>query len=312
MIVTRTYGVLSDNGTEQVKVQMVAQSIQHPQWIAIVSYKNGEMTGCSCLSKDEAKKVRDLIHKYFHDGQLREDVIHTLTTTPANDLNYKSVLKDATKEELEEAIAIMKKGGKHKQRISSCKAALSNYRAKNYKPEPSKPKIVEFPKEKPKIIPLPVTNGAAAYDECLAKINKEAEMFSDEECKYVMNGLLEMCKTDQNFRNNFMRKDKSFGGFMDYMYEAARKGYCIKYGNTGWLGRDAALGVALDYYNNDQEKQDAIKKAEEEAKKKQREAERKEREQKRKEEQKKKQEKAKEKADGGSTQDREEKESVTA
>jgi hypothetical protein len=114
-------------------------------------------------------------------------------------------------------------------------------------------KVVQFPKEKPEIIPLK-TDGNSTYEDCVAKLDKEAEMFTDSDSQYVIDGLKELCKVDQDFRNNLMREEKTYGGFIEYMGKAAQNGYCIKYGNVGWIDRDTGLGLAIDYYNHDEAK----------------------------------------------------------
>lgn len=221
-------------------------------------------------------------------------VLHSLTTLPSGDTNYQSALKKATVDEIATAINLMEEsGGRHQTRIRVCKAELDR-RAKrpvgttesedklktkakvetNIEPKEPEPKVVTFPTEDkmPKIIPLH-TEGERTYGECVAKATKEKEMFTDDDSQYVIIGLLELCKVDQDFRNNFMREDKSYGDFMEYMFKVAQNGYCVKYGNVGWLSRDLGLALAIDYYNNDSEKQKEIEDAErakkaEEAKKK--------------------------------------------
>lgn len=49
-------------------------------------------------------------------------------------------------------------------------------------------------------------------EECIEKINKEKEIFKDSDSTFVLDGILEMCKVNPNFRNNFMREEKTFSG----------------------------------------------------------------------------------------------------
>lgn len=209
-------------------------------------------------------------------------ILHSLTTLPSGDTNYQTALNKANTEELAAAIMIMKEsGGRHQTRIKVCEAELAK-KEKDYIPkkrgrkpkttvetetksevkeeEAPKEKVLVFPTEdkKPKIISLPQTNEERTYGECVAKLTKEKEMFKDNDSQYVITALMELTKVDQDFRNNLMREDKSYSGFMEYMEKAARNGYCIKYGNIGWLDRDTALGLAIDYYNNDETKQKEV------------------------------------------------------
>lgn len=53
------------------------------------------------------------------------DTVHALVTLPATDGNFKSRLGRASGNEIEQAIAQMKKsGGSHKSRITSCEREL--------------------------------------------------------------------------------------------------------------------------------------------------------------------------------------------
>ena len=53
------------------------------------------------------------------------DALHSLSTLPANDLNFKSSLNMATEDQIMLAIVHMKdNGGKHKGRISACEREL--------------------------------------------------------------------------------------------------------------------------------------------------------------------------------------------
>lgn len=197
------------------------------------------------------------------------DLVKTLTSLPANDCNYTLALKKATADDLNIAIKQMKEsGGRHSTRIKACESALKKQGLKSEKQSEKKTdcKIYQFPTpdKKPQIYQLK-TDGNKTYEECEEKLNKEKETFKDADCQYVLDGLLELAKVDQNFRNNIMREDKTYAGFMEYMFKAAKDGYCIKFGNVGWLDRDLALGLAIDYYNADIEKK---KKEEEEKRKK--------------------------------------------
>ena len=53
------------------------------------------------------------------------DTVHSLSTLPANDGNFKSCLNRATENQIMLAIVRMKdNGGKHKGRISACEREL--------------------------------------------------------------------------------------------------------------------------------------------------------------------------------------------
>lgn len=276
----KVYGTVASHGSKVLKLTRTETGV------ALTSYKDGMSVGALPFSKEEAEVLRRLLMKEFRVKELEKkkeelsDTVKSLTCLPTSDCSYASALCQATKEELEQAIEIMKKGGRNATRIKACENAIKRIdngritetkekvegtkenkaETKENKVE-EKPKIVEFPSEdkKPKIIKL-VTEGDRTYGECVVKLQKEAEQFKDTDSEYVIAGLIELCKVDPDFRNNLMREDKSYGGFMEYMFKAAQNGYCVKYGNVGWLDRDTALGLAIDYYNHDSEKEEEIKK----------------------------------------------------
>ena len=75
-------------------------------------------------------------------------------------------------------------------------------------------------------------------------------IYKDADSQYVLDGVLELCKVDKDFRNNVMREDKDYEGALDYMADMCQKGYGYKKGsNYGFLDRDAGLGFTIDYFN---------------------------------------------------------------
>lgn len=114
--------------------------------------------------------------------------------------------------------------------------------------EEKKSNIIQFPMPKPEIEKF-VTEGNTTYEECEDKINKEKAIFVDPDSQYVLDGLLELCKVDGDFRNNFIREDKNFEGVLGYMGDMCQQGYGYRKGNYGFMDRDMGLGFAIDYYN---------------------------------------------------------------
>lgn len=209
-----------------------------------------------------------------------DSVVRALTQIPVNDSNYP---KDATPDQLRKAIAIMESqpNGHHKTRLTRCKSALSrlekgvNVKAATPEPKekekpvvektvepteipvaPKSNKIITFPKQdETEITKLPATNETHTYEECEAKLNKEREMFKgDRDSNYVIDGLLEVCVVDQDFRNNVMRPEKSYVGAMNYFADKAKQGYCMRVGNIGVMDADTALQYSIDYFNSEDSK----------------------------------------------------------
>ena len=310
--VLKDYGAVADHGSKVLKLQLIKDAGEDT--LSLVSYKDGMSVANRNLSKEDATKLFNLLSAYLDykpeikakpveskadDKTTLEigSIVHSLSTLPATDGNYRSALKNASEDELKEAIDFMEKsGGRHSTRINACKGELDKreseiigqrlikeYNAKqktkteksneteSEKPKKHEVEIISFPTEdkKPEIIKL-TTAGRHTYEECEAKLKNETKDLTDSDNEYVINGLLEYCNVDTNFCNNFMREDKSYLGFMNYMFDAASNGYCFETnsnrGRGGILDRDRALGLAIDYYNHDEEKQKAIE--EEERKKK--------------------------------------------
>lgn len=284
----KVYGVVADHGSKQLKLQTIFEDKKKK--LVLVSYRDGMSVNVTDIT-EEAKELKRLLEEYLGyktpkpEDNIEDEVIHGLCHLPAGDCNYP--VDKANEEQLRQAIEIMKKSdGKHATRIKACETALNRLNkaniaktasiiqmtAKNATKSPTariedeikegdsdNAKVIQFPTEdkRPKVVKL-ITNGSHTYEECEAKLDSEASMFKDADSQYVIEGLKELCKVDGDFRNNLMREDKTYGGFMEYMFKAARNGYCVNYGNVGWIDRDTGLGLAIDYYNNDEEKQKAI------------------------------------------------------
>ena len=287
----KVYGVVADHGSKQLRLQTIFENKQ--KRLALVSYRDGMSVNVTDIT-EEAPQLKRLLENYLGyktskpEDNIEDEIVHGLCHLPATDGNYP--VDKANAEQLTQAIEIMEKSdGKHATRIKACQTALNKLNkasievnstiiklaAKSVLKSSTTPseaeikedkseseaqaKIVEFPTEdkRPKIIKLK-TEGSHTYEECEANLDVEALMFRDADSQYVIEGLKELCKVDEDFRNNVMRKDKSYGGFMEYMFKAARNGYCVNYGDVGWIDRDTGLSLAIDYYNHDEEKEKAI------------------------------------------------------
>ncbi len=325
MRILKNYGVVACHGSKELRLQRVTVT-KEENTVALVSYKDGMSVNATPFTREEAKALKGLLEDYLDykvetievTEETSDDVVEvtainetvkTLTSLTATDVNYQTALRNATIEDLEEAIAWMKSdNGKHGTRITFCERKLNTLKKRAEKkdnpteekpvedkifsettaeeedtaeeetteedtaeddttegdtseeekevfakaPKSKEKNILQFPTEdkKPKFVKL-TTEGKRTYKECEEKLGKEAKEFVDADSQYVIQGLLELAKVDQDFRNNLMREDKSYIGFMDYMYEAAKNGYCYRHNNTGWLDRDTGLALAIEYYNND-------------------------------------------------------------
>ena len=315
MRIKKDYGIVADHGRKQLKLQKIIDMDKKTR-IGLVSYKDGMSVNVLDIT-EEAKELKRMLEEYLdYKTPVTEEIIEetkpveeevnidstvfSLTHLPATDINYQTKLREATAEELEEAIAKMKESGEkgNLTRIRFCETRLKSVRRNSNKttakikpftitnkivnktlskkkeePKKETAKILKFPEQekRPKVYEL-VTNGEATYEECEAKLDKEGETWTFHDAKYVIAGLKELCKINADFRKNVMREDKKFGDCIEYITKAGREGYCITYGsNVNILDCDMALGLAIDYYNTDMEQvkiADEKKKKSEAAKKK--------------------------------------------
>lgn len=116
--------------------------------------------------------------------------------------------------------------------------------------------IIQFPqKDTTQIVKLTPTGENHSYAEAEAKLNEERKLFKgDRDSEYVIDGILELCKSDQEFLDNVMRPEKSYSGALQYFANKARQGYCIKVDNIGIMSADTALKYAIDYFNSEEPK----------------------------------------------------------
>ena len=116
--------------------------------------------------------------------------------------------------------------------------------------------IIQIPqKDTTQIVKLAPTGENHSYTEAEAKLNEERKLFKgDRDSEYVIDGILELCKSDQEFLDNVMRPEKSYSGALQYFANKARQGYCIKVGNIGIMSADTALKYAIDYFNSEDPK----------------------------------------------------------
>lgn len=118
-----------------------------------------------------------------------------------------------------------------------------------------KDNVIQFPTPVKHVEPV-ITNGNASYLDCVKKLEAEKKKFPDSDSHYVIDGLLELCKVDGNFRNRVMLESKTYEGAYGYMFEMARKGIgAYKIGNSGaFMDKDTALGICIDYFNAEDSK----------------------------------------------------------
>lgn len=115
--------------------------------------------------------------------------------------------------------------------------------------KPKKDNVIEFAKARPDIKVRMALDESATLEDCIAKIEKEKAVFKDSDSTFVLDGLLEMCKVNENFRNNFMQENKTYSGAFKYFMGLARKGFAHTFNGVAYMDNNLALGFAMDYYN---------------------------------------------------------------
>lgn len=207
--IVKKIGVVAVHDDVQLELNYISWGENEPTYDLRAWTKGTPLKGM-VLSLEQIKKIKELTDSHFIS-----DIIDQLVPTP-------------------------KKRGRKPKAVSS--PALEK------KVEKPKCKIVEFPKIKEEIEPM-ITEGNATYEQCVEKLNKEREIFKESDSQYVIDGLLELCKVDQNFRNNIMLEEKSYAKAFDYFVEMAKKGYSMKYGGVCYMDNNIALAHAIDYFN---------------------------------------------------------------
>ena len=268
--VIKNYGLVAKHGDLELKFQLVSWYGNKPKYDLRPWNKDYGMKGM-VFEEETLKNLHTLLKEFKKTHPVKEketvivkDIVASLTSLPATDCNFTTALKEATKEDLEAAIKKMTDKPGNKTRLLYCQVALEKLKKTKVvtpiKPAKSKAsevktkaKIVEFPKDKPSIIELAKTNEHHTIEECKAKLNKEREIFNESDSQYVIDGILEAAVVNQDFRNNIMREDKSYAGAFEYFSNKARGGYCMKYGDVSYLDNNLALGLAIDYFNADEE-----------------------------------------------------------
>lgn len=191
---------------------------------------------------------KTLVHKENEYSLEIENNGRLYSRTIANDSEMDKLIKYINGEDEEEnAEPIKKRRGRPKKNETN---PVNKSNEQEKEPEEKKStNIIQFPKQKPEIEKL-VTEGNATYEDCEEKLNKEKEIFVDSDSQYVIDGLLELCKVDADFRNNVMLEDKNYQGALQYMMKMAQQGYAYKIANGYSMDRDMGLGFSIDYFNS--------------------------------------------------------------
>lgn len=216
--IVKRYGVIADHNGVTLELNLIKWG-NNPEKLDLRAWSKGYAKGGITLTKDELYKLGDLID--LQQLKIKEPQIKELVKS----INWEDDSAKSNKD-------------------------ISKLDTKETKATPVKDNIIQLPKPRPEIVKL-ITNGNATYEQCVEKIEKDKAIYIDPDSQYVLDGLLELCKVDADFRNNVMREDKNFAGVMNYMADMCKGGYGYKYGNGYTVDRDLGLGFAIDYFNSE-------------------------------------------------------------
>lgn len=238
--VIKDYGVIANHNGVELRLRLISWD-GNPAKYDLRAWRNDYAMGGITMTKDELETLG------IHINELN--------------LQPKPVV-DLTALKVSEPITAPKKRGRPAKSSVSVEEKKEDVKTDDTKGE-EKPKkkanVIEFPKPKEEIEKL-ITDGHATYAECIVKIEGYKAIYKDADSQYVLDGVLELCKVDKDFRNNVMREDKDYEGALDYMADMCQKGYGYKKGsNYGFLDRDAGLGFTIDYFNLKPEPEPEVK-----------------------------------------------------
>ena len=129
--VLKSYGTIAEHGNKVLALQTILDGGE--KTLSLVSYKDGMSVTNRNLTKEESAKLFILLSTYlnykpvtekpepepeaedkeevselFDATETKRGIIHTLTSLPSGDNSYYTALEKATKEDIEQAIEIMK------------------------------------------------------------------------------------------------------------------------------------------------------------------------------------------------------------
>lgn len=144
MRVKKSYGIVADHGRKQLKLEKI-YNVDREIRLGLVSYKDGMSVNVLDIT-DEARELKRLLEEYLGYKKEEEkpvskldeffsDNVRCLTKLPATDGNYQSKLREATAEELEEAIKYMRNSGEkgNLTRIRFCETRLKSVKKRDNK-----------------------------------------------------------------------------------------------------------------------------------------------------------------------------------
>lgn len=90
-------------------------------------------------------------------------------------------------------------------------------------------------------------------DDVRKKLEAELKIYKDGDSKYVVEHLIELCKTDKKLLEAIMLPHKSYDKAFQYFFERSRTvGYTMPRGNMVYLDNDKAVALSVEYFKKDE------------------------------------------------------------
>ncbi len=81
------------------------------------------------------------------------------------------------------------------------------------------------------------------------KLEAELKIYRDGDSKYVVEKLIELCRTDQELLEAIMLPSKSYDKAFQYFFEQSRSvGYRMPHGNMVYLDNNEAVRLSVEYF----------------------------------------------------------------
>lgn len=238
--VLKDYGVIAKHDDLTLELKYISWYGNPPKY-DLRSYKNGTPLKGMVFTHDEITTLSGILDEYLKNAKEElQDIPKQVESGKKRGRPAKAKAESVIPEHIQAKLDALKVAPKKTEEKSN---------------------VIQFPKERPEIKKV-VTNGNATYEDCVKKLGKDKAIFKDDDSQYVIDGLLELCKVDGDFRNNVMREGKDFSGVMLYMAKMCKAGYgyLAPDKQSGWVSRDLGLSMAIDYFNMpDEPKPEPIK-----------------------------------------------------
>lgn len=111
------------------------------------------------------------------------------------------------------------------------------------------PGVVAETEKKPEVEKQP----EHTIDDVRKKLEAELKIYKDGDSKYVVEHLIELCKTDKKLLEAIMLPHKSYDKAFQYFFERSRTvGYTMPRGNMVYLDNDKAVSLSVEYFKKDE------------------------------------------------------------